>query len=106
MKLIGATTHFVTEELDSGPIIEQMVIHLPPPCFIYSFFFPEGGLHCSSAASEFEFLLQVERVSHRDNLTSFVQKSEDLEKKCLMKAIKSYCELRVLPYGTHKTVVF
>lgn len=26
MKLIGATSHFVTEELDSGPIIEQMVI--------------------------------------------------------------------------------
>ncbi|XP_006414239.2 formyltetrahydrofolate deformylase 2, mitochondrial isoform X1 [Eutrema salsugineum] len=72
VKLIGATTHFVTEELDSGPIIEQM----------------------------------VERVSHRDNLRSFVQKSEDLEKKCLMKAIKSYCELRVLPYGTQKTVVF
>ncbi|KAL1194584.1 Formyltetrahydrofolate deformylase 2 [Cardamine amara subsp. amara] len=72
VKLIGATTHFVTEELDSGPIIEQM----------------------------------VERVSHRDNLTSFVQKSEDLEKKCLMRAIKSYCELRVLPYGTQKTVVF
>ncbi|KAJ0236776.1 Formyltetrahydrofolate deformylase 1 [Hirschfeldia incana] len=72
VKLIGATTHFVTEELDSGPIIEQM----------------------------------VERVSHRDNLRSFVQKSEDLEKKCLMKAIKSYCELRVLPYGAHKTVVF
>lgn len=72
VKLIGATTHFVTEELDSGPIIEQM----------------------------------VERVSHRDNLRSFVQKSEDLEKKCLMKAIKSYCELRVLPYGTQRTVVF
>lgn len=72
VKLIGATTHFVTEELDSGPIIEQM----------------------------------VERVSHRDNLRSFVQKSEDLEKKCLMKAIKSYCELRILPYGTYKTVVF
>ncbi|XP_010449629.1 PREDICTED: formyltetrahydrofolate deformylase 2, mitochondrial-like [Camelina sativa] len=72
VKLIGATSHFVTEELDSGPIIEQM----------------------------------VERVSHRDNLRSFVQKSEDLEKKCLMKAIKSYCELRVLPYGIQKTVVF
>ncbi|XP_010529965.1 PREDICTED: formyltetrahydrofolate deformylase 2, mitochondrial [Tarenaya hassleriana] len=72
VKLIGATSHFVTEELDSGPIIEQM----------------------------------VERVSHRDNLRSFVQKSEDLEKKCLTKAIKSYCELRVLPYGTNKTVVF
>ncbi|KAK9148381.1 hypothetical protein Scep_007138 [Stephania cephalantha] len=26
VKLIGATSHFVTEELDAGPIIEQMVI--------------------------------------------------------------------------------
>jgi len=25
VKLIGATSHFVTEELDDGPIIEQMV---------------------------------------------------------------------------------
>lgn len=25
VKLIGATSHFVTEELDGGPIIEQMV---------------------------------------------------------------------------------
>ncbi|KAL2545277.1 Formyltetrahydrofolate deformylase 1 [Forsythia ovata] len=72
VKLIGATSHFVTEELDTGPIIEQM----------------------------------VERVSHRDNLRSFVQKSEDLEKQCLAKAIKSYCELRVLPYQLNKTVVF
>ncbi|KAK7847741.1 formyltetrahydrofolate deformylase 1 [Quercus suber] len=72
VKLIGATSHFVTEELDAGPIIEQM----------------------------------VERVSHRDNLLSFVQKSENLEKQCLAKAIKSYCELRVLPYEGKKTVVF
>ncbi|XP_030524848.1 formyltetrahydrofolate deformylase 1, mitochondrial-like isoform X2 [Rhodamnia argentea] len=72
VKLIGATSHFVTEELDAGPIIEQM----------------------------------VERVSHRDNLHSFVQKSESLEKQCLLKAIKSYCELRVLPYEKNKTVVF
>ncbi|KAI4338463.1 hypothetical protein MLD38_023521 [Melastoma candidum] len=72
VKLIGATCHFVTEELDAGPIIEQM----------------------------------VERVSHRDSLQSFVQKSESLEKQCLSKAIKSYCELRVLPYETNKTVVF
>ncbi|KAL7188616.1 hypothetical protein ACSBR1_038473 [Camellia fascicularis] len=28
VKLIGATSHFVTEELDAGPIIEQMVIIL------------------------------------------------------------------------------
>ncbi|XP_078448097.1 formyltetrahydrofolate deformylase 2, mitochondrial-like [Wolffia australiana] len=72
VKLIGATSHFVTEDLDEGPIIEQM----------------------------------VERVSHRDNLRSFVQKSENLEKQCLAKAIRSYCELRVLPYEVAKTVVF
>ncbi|KAI3727451.1 hypothetical protein L6452_16065 [Arctium lappa] len=45
VKLIGATSHFVTEELDGGPIIEQM----------------------------------VERISHKDNLLSFIQKSENLE---------------------------
>ncbi|KAM7273792.1 hypothetical protein ACFE04_028456 [Oxalis oulophora] len=72
VKLIGATSHFVTEELDSGPIIEQM----------------------------------VERVSHRDTLQSFVQKSENLEKQCLSRAIKSYCELRVLTYEGKKTVLF
>lgn len=72
VKLIGATSHFITEELDAGPIIEQM----------------------------------VERVSHRENLQSFVRKSENLEKQCLAQAIKSYCELRVLPYESKKTVVF
>lgn len=72
VKLIGATSHFVTEELDGGPIIEQM----------------------------------VESVSHRDSLRSFIQKSQNLEKQCLSKAIKSYCELRVLPYGQNRTVVF
>ncbi|URD85036.1 hypothetical protein MUK42_33326 [Musa troglodytarum] len=41
---------------------------------------------------------QVERVSHRDTLKSFAQKSENLEKQCLTQVIKSYCELRVLPY--------
>ncbi|RZC31015.1 formyltetrahydrofolate deformylase 2, mitochondrial-like isoform X2 [Glycine soja] len=72
VKLIGATSHFVTEGLDAGPIIEQM----------------------------------VERVSHRDNLQSYVQKSENLEKQCLTSAIRSYCELRVLPYEKKNTVVF
>ncbi|KAK1377176.1 ACT domain-containing protein [Heracleum sosnowskyi] len=72
VKLIGATAHFVTKELDEGPIIEQM----------------------------------VDTVSHRDNLLSFVQKSQNLEKQCLAKAIKSYCQLRVLPYEQNRTVVF
>lgn len=72
VKLIGATSHFVIEELDGGPIIEQM----------------------------------VERVSHRDGLESFATKSEYLEKACLVKAIKYYCELRIIRYGGKKTVVF
>ncbi|GAU29318.1 hypothetical protein TSUD_226890 [Trifolium subterraneum] len=48
----------------------------------------------------------VERVSHRDDLQSFVQKSENLEKQCLSMAVRSYCELRVLPYEEKSTVVF
>jgi formyltetrahydrofolate deformylase len=28
VKLIGATAHFVTEELDGGPIIEQAIVHV------------------------------------------------------------------------------
>ena len=28
MKVIGATAHFVTEDLDEGPIIEQQVINV------------------------------------------------------------------------------
>eukprot|EP00252_Welwitschia_mirabilis_P020616 TRINITY_DN5088_c0_g1_i1.p1 TRINITY_DN5088_c0_g1~~TRINITY_DN5088_c0_g1_i1.p1 ORF type:complete len:326 (-),score=61.23 TRINITY_DN5088_c0_g1_i1:60-1037(-) len=72
VKLIGATSHFVTEELDGGPIIEQM----------------------------------VERITHRDTLVSFAHKSENLEKQCLQKAIKYYCELRVLRFGENKTIIF
>ncbi|CAN4127644.1 unnamed protein product [Withania somnifera] len=72
VRLIGVTSHFVSEELDSGPIIEQL----------------------------------VERFSHRDNLRTFIQKSEDVEKRCLAKSIKSYCELRILPHEGNKTVVF
>ncbi|KAK7309059.1 hypothetical protein RJT34_05492 [Clitoria ternatea] len=48
----------------------------------------------------------VERVSHRDNIQSFVQKSENLEKQCLSRALRFYCELRVLPYEEKSTVVF
>ncbi|CAA6675429.1 unnamed protein product [Spirodela intermedia] len=57
VKLIGATSHFVTEPLDEGPIIEQM-------------------------------------------------KSEELEKQCLVKAIKSYCELRVLPMSKEDRCIY
>ncbi|URE14297.1 formyltetrahydrofolate deformylase, partial [Musa troglodytarum] len=111
VKLIGATSHFVSQELDAGPIIEQMgnpfydklgfifhyldillllpLPHLLPPDIVIAVEIPK-----------------VERVSHRDTLQSFVQKSENLEKQCLVQAIKSYCELRVLPYQENKTLVF
>ncbi len=52
----------VTEELDGGPIIEQL----------------------------------VERVSHRDTLRSFAEKSRTLEKHCLFHAARLYAEERVV----------
>ncbi|KAL3699095.1 hypothetical protein R1sor_017117 [Riccia sorocarpa] len=72
VKLIGATSHFVTDELDDGPIIEQM----------------------------------VDRISHRDTLGTFAMKSENLEKQCLAKAIRYYCEQRIVRYSGNKTIVF
>jgi formyltetrahydrofolate deformylase len=60
--VIGATSHFVTEELDGGPIIEQM----------------------------------VERVTHRDTLQTFADKSRTLEKNCLFHATRLYVEERVV----------
>ncbi|CAL9060962.1 unnamed protein product, partial [Musa banksii] len=114
VKLIGATSHFVTQELDAGPIIEQMdnpfydnlgfifnlrnhyldillvpLPHLSPPDIVIAV----------DSYSKQSF-------SHRDTLQSFVQKSENLEKQCLLQSIKSYCELRVLPYQENKTLVF
>ena len=62
VKVIGATSHFVTEELDGGPIIEQ----------------------------------QVERVSHRDSLRTFADKSRTLERNCLATAVRLYVEDRVV----------
>ncbi|KAM7255984.1 hypothetical protein ACFE04_011725 [Oxalis oulophora] len=126
VKLIGATSHFVTEELDAGPIIEQMVIICNVRIleviqtsmlvriqdFVYQlqhcyFLIFCNVITCNMMSSDYLSLRvsNVERVSHRDTLHSFVQKSENLEKQCLAKVIKSYCELRLLPYGK-KTVVF
>lgn len=38
--MIGATSHFVTEELDTGPIIEQMVSIVPLFSVLSSVFDP------------------------------------------------------------------
>ncbi|KAF8380521.1 hypothetical protein HHK36_028008 [Tetracentron sinense] len=116
VKLIGATSHFVTEELDAGPIIEQMpqagfktyllVESLEENVPEFSMPMMETRKHEHFYFISYKVEARVERVSHRDNLRSFVQKSENLEKQCLAKAVRSYCELRVLPYEEIKTVVF
>ncbi|TXG51163.1 hypothetical protein EZV62_023687 [Acer yangbiense] len=104
VKLIGATSHFVSEELDSGPIIEQMSKMKPTLVFRVLAKLDHENLHL--LVHDVLSSHKVERVSHKDNLRSFVRKSEEVEKQCLAKAIKSYCELRVLHYEVNKTVLF
>ncbi len=71
VKQIGATAHFVTADLDEGPIIEQDVI----------------------------------RVSHRDTPDDLIRKGRDIERQVLMRAVRAFCEDRVLMNGS-TTVVF
>lgn len=71
VKVIGATAHYVTSDLDAGPIIEQ----------------------------------DVERVSHRDEVSDLVRKGKDLERVVLARAVRLHLEHRVLVYKG-KTVVF
>lgn len=71
VKIIGATAHYITSDLDAGPIIEQ----------------------------------DVERVSHRDEVSDLVRKGKDLERIVLARAVRSHLRNQVLVYG-NKTVVF
>lgn len=71
VKIIGATSHYVTTELDAGPIIEQDVV----------------------------------RVTHKDNVQTFVAKGRDLEKIVLSRAIEKHIERKVLVYQ-NRTVIF
>ncbi len=71
VKLIGATAHYATEDLDEGPIIVQ----------------------------------KVARVSHRDHVDDLKQLGRQLEKQCLVDAIKAIAEHRVIVYE-NKTIVF
>ncbi len=71
VKLIGATAHFVTADLDEGPIIEQ----------------------------------SVERVNHANSPKELVNIGRDIEAVTLQRAVRWFCERRVLLNG-NKTVVF
>lgn len=71
VKIIGATAHYVTQELDGGPIIEQ----------------------------------DVERVSHRDNVSHLKRIGRNIERIVLARAVAWHVEDRILVHG-NKTVVF
>ncbi|RRJ64328.1 formyltetrahydrofolate deformylase [Paenibacillus oralis] len=71
VKLIGATAHYVTEELDGGPIIEQ----------------------------------DVQRVTHRDNVSELKRIGRTIERVVLARAVKWHIEDRILVHQ-NKTVVF
>ncbi len=71
VKLMGATAHYATGDLDEGPIIEQ----------------------------------DVERISHRDTPENLVRKGRDIERRVLARAVRWWCDDRVLLNGS-KTVVF
>ncbi|MBO2943705.1 formyltetrahydrofolate deformylase [Paenibacillus sp. F411] len=71
VKIIGATAHYVTEELDGGPIIEQ----------------------------------DVQRVSHRDEVTELKRIGRTIERVVLARAVKWHIEDRILVHH-NKTVVF
>lgn len=71
VKIIGATAHYITADLDAGPIIEQ----------------------------------DIERVSHRDEVSDLIRKGKDLERIVLARAVRSHLRNRILVYG-NKTVVF
>lgn len=71
VKLIGATAHYVTEELDGGPIIEQ----------------------------------DVQRVSHREDVSDLKRIGRHIERTVLARAIKWHVEDRLLVYQ-NKTVAF
>lgn len=71
VKIIGATAHYVTEELDGGPIIEQ----------------------------------DVQRVSHRDEVSELKRIGRTIERVVLARAVKWHIEDRILVHE-NKTVVF
>lgn len=71
VKIIGATSHYVTSDLDAGPIIEQDVV----------------------------------RVTHKDNVNTFVAKGRDLEKIVLSRAIEKHIDRKILVYQ-NRTVIF
>jgi formyltetrahydrofolate deformylase len=71
VKLIGATAHFVTTDLDEGPIIEQ----------------------------------DVARVDHSMDVDTLTAIGRDVECAVLARAVKWFCEHRIMLNG-QKTVVF
>ena len=104
VKLIGATSHYVTDELDEGPIIEQDVVRVS---------------HRDAARKVVELLKNIWRSNgnrptigvvtfnrpQRDLIEDLLEKGRDMERSVLSKAVRWHLDHRILVYG-HKTVVF
>jgi hypothetical protein len=56
VKLIGATSHFVTEGVDAGPIIEQMVNKTFNTCLSFKLNFANWLYIFINCAATFSFL--------------------------------------------------
>ncbi len=85
VKIIGATSHYVTTELDAGPIIEQDVVRIT---------------HKDTISEQ-----DVVRITHKDTISELVNKGKDLEKIVLSRAVQKHIERKILAYK-NKTVIF
>ena len=66
VKLIGATAHYVTEELDAGPIIEQDVIRVEPPARCRHAHAAGGGHRAHGAGASGPLALRGSRPAARE----------------------------------------
>ncbi|GAB4835002.1 Formyltetrahydrofolate deformylase 2, mitochondrial [Ancistrocladus abbreviatus] len=69
VKLIGATTHFVTEELDAGPIIEQMVERVSHRDSLQSFVRKSESLEKQCLAKAINSYCELRVLPYEENKT-------------------------------------
>src|SRR5690606_2766755 len=116
-KRVGATAHYVTEDLDEGPIIEQDVIRVSHRDSVRDLQrkgadvdrLPlDGAVRWAreGRGNRGPIIEQdVIRVSHRDSVRDLQRKGADVERLVLARAVKWHCEDRVIRDG-NTTVVF
>lgn len=71
VKLIGATSHFVTAELDQGPIIEQDVVRVKPGSSIQDMIRMGGDIEKSVFVSALQKVLQHKTIVYKNRTIIF-----------------------------------